>query len=135
MIRLADFPARGNARVKLHWNVECRMSIDELWIRFAQSIYSGQNTLNPKSAFQNPKFAFGSFLSDQTGCPFSRGPCSYETFNISLAKAQSSQRKALKILIILAPLRLGEKIISFFCDQTGCPLAGGRRSCETSGND
>jgi len=51
----------------------------------------------------------------------------YETtFNQSLAKAQSSQRKALKILIILAPWRLCEKIISFFYDQTGCPLVGGR---------
>ncbi|CAB1077010.1 hypothetical protein D1AOALGA4SA_4807 [Olavius algarvensis Delta 1 endosymbiont] len=42
----------------LHWNVECRMSIDEWWIRFAQSILNGQNTINPKSAFQNLKFAF-----------------------------------------------------------------------------
>ncbi|CAB1077119.1 hypothetical protein D1AOALGA4SA_4912 [Olavius algarvensis Delta 1 endosymbiont] len=38
MIRLADFPARGNARVKLHWNVECRMSIDEWRNRFALPI-------------------------------------------------------------------------------------------------
>jgi hypothetical protein len=44
---------------------------------------------------------------------------------LSHAKAQSSQRKAFKMLIILAPLRLCEKIISFFGDQTGCPLAGG----------
>jgi len=26
--------ARGSVRVKLHWNDECRMSIDEWWIRF-----------------------------------------------------------------------------------------------------
>jgi len=31
----------------------------------------------------------------------------------------------------LAPWRLCEKIIGFFCDQTGCPLAGGRWSYET----
>jgi hypothetical protein len=52
--------------------------------------------------------------------------CSYETtYNLSHAKAQSSQRKAFKMLINLAPLRLCEKIISFFGDQTVCPLAGG----------
>ena len=51
---------------------------------------------------------------------------SYETtYNLSHAKAQSSQRKAFKMLINLAPLRLCEKIISFFGDQTVCPLAGG----------
>jgi hypothetical protein len=37
-----------------------------------------------------------------------------------------SQRNALKILIILAPLRLCEKIISFYLDQTGRFLARGR---------
>ncbi|CAB1084826.1 hypothetical protein D1AOALGA4SA_12334 [Olavius algarvensis Delta 1 endosymbiont] len=37
-IRLAVLLARGSALMKLHWNDECRMSIDEWWNRFAQSI-------------------------------------------------------------------------------------------------
>ena len=49
---------------------------------------------------------FQSFYFDQTGRFFGQRRCSCETtFNLSLAKAQSSQRKALKILIILAPWR------------------------------
>ncbi len=43
---------------------------------------------------------------DQTGRSFGQRQRSCETtFNLSLAEAQSSQRKPSKILIILAPLR------------------------------
>ncbi|CAB1075020.1 hypothetical protein D1AOALGA4SA_2840 [Olavius algarvensis Delta 1 endosymbiont] len=87
MIRLAVLFGQRQRSYETTWNDECRMSFDECWNRFAQSILNGQNTLNPKSAFQNPKFAFGSFFSDQTGCPLaglrraqpSRGRRSCET--------------------------------------------------------
>ncbi|CAB1076098.1 hypothetical protein D1AOALGA4SA_3896, partial [Olavius algarvensis Delta 1 endosymbiont] len=96
---------------------------------FKQTEYLKSKIRIPKS-----KICFSKFLLfDQTGCPLAGGRRSCETtFNLSLAEAQSSQRKASKIIIILAPLRLCEKIISFFCDQPGSLLAGGCRSFETT---
>gem|GEM_PF-3815939 len=55
---------------------------------------------------------------------------SYKTYNLSRAKAQSSQRKRFKILLILAPWRLGEEVISFLSDKI-CSSSAQRLSQST----